>query len=40
MAVVAAALALRFVPRLVPEAHRRLELVLVTADNQRADRPW
>jgi arylsulfatase A-like enzyme/tetratricopeptide (TPR) repeat protein len=32
-----AAVALRFVPRFVPEAHRRLNVVLVTADTLRAD---
>src|SRR3990172_7769686 len=36
--VAAAALALRFLPRFVPEARRPLNVVLVTADTLRADR--
>ena len=34
----AAALALFFLPRFVPEAHRPLNIILVTADTLRADR--
>jgi len=36
--VAAAALAFSFLPRFVPEAHRPLNVVLVTADTLRADR--
>src|SRR3972149_6223510 len=36
--VAAAAVVLRFLPRFVPEAHRPLNVILVTADPLRADR--